>query len=335
MNARGVRPSPVTQRSVAFVEAHRARARGLGAQVGDLFDRPDEFLAALEEGLAALADPEYAAGLTRVAPGVGSVLGVRTPLLQAVARGLGPSIRRASPAEALWLAEQVAGAEAFETRTFAAVLLRRSLPADPERSWQLVRRMAAQASSWVEVDTLARVAALGIVREPYRWAELGQLVYSPDRWERRLVGSTIASVPLEVPTTARQHLARSPALQFIGQLMGDDEPDVQKALSWALRTWARVDPGGVSAFLEVETRRAAAGDDGNRAWVIRDSLQALPAHTAADLRDRLAGIRRRPGAAGTSAAGETARAFARPAGRRSAGVPAGDRPSAAERSGVA
>jgi len=335
MSARAVKPSPVTQRSVAFVEAHLARARGLGAQAGDLVDRPDDFQAVLEEGLATLGDPEYAAGLTRTAPGVGRVLGVRTPLLQAVARGLGPSIRRASPAEALWLAERLAGAEAFETRTFAAVLLRRSLPADPERSWQLMRRMAGQASSWVEVDTLARVTALGIAREPYRWAELGQLVYSPDRWERRLVGSTIASIPLEVPATGGRHLARSPGLELVGQLMGDAEPDVQKSLSWALRTWARVDPDGVSRFLEAETGRAAAGDDGHRAWVIRDSLQALPADTAADLRDRLAGIRRRPGDAGTSVAGEAARAFARPAGNGSAGVPAGDRLSAAERSGVA
>jgi 3-methyladenine DNA glycosylase AlkD len=320
---------------VAFVEAHRTCARGLGAQIGDLIDRPDDFLAALEEGLAALADPGYATGLTRTAPGVGPVLGVRTPLLQAVTGGLGPSIRRASPAEALWLAERLARAEAFETRTFAAVLLRRSLPADPERSWQLMRRMAGETSSWVEVDTLARVAAFGIAREPYRWAELGQLVYSPDRWQRRLVGSTIASIPIEVPASARRQLARSPALEFVGQLIGDAERDVQKALSWALRTWARVDPEGVSRFLEAETGCAAAGDDGHRAWVIRDSLQALPAGAAADLRDRLAGIRRRPGAAGTSMAGEAAQAFARPAGQGSAGVPAGNRPNAAERNGVA
>ena len=324
----------MTQRSVAFVEARRARARGLGTQVGDLIDRPDDFVAVLEEGLAALADPEYAAGLSRTAPGVGAVLGVRTPLLQAVARGMGASIRLASPAEALWLAHRLARAEAFETRTFAALLLRRSLAADPERSWQLVRQMASQASSWVEVDTLARVAALGIAREPYRWAELGQLVYSTDRWERRLVGSTIASIPLEVPAASRRQLARSPALEFVAQLMGDAEPDVQKALSWALRTWARVDPDGVLRFLEVETGLAAAAEDGNRTWVIRDSLQALPADTAADLRGRLAGIRRRPGAEGTSVAGQAAREFAQPTPKGSTGVPMGSRPSAAERSGV-
>jgi 3-methyladenine DNA glycosylase AlkD len=241
---------------------------------------------------------------------VGTVIGVRTPLLQAIARGLRPAVRSASPAEALWLAERVAGATAFESRTIAVVLLRRSLPVDPERSWQLIRRMATGAASWVEVDTLARVTALGIVHESYRWAELGQFVYSPSRWERRLVGSTIASIPLELPSESRGGLAGSPALDLLGSLMGDPEPDVQKALSWTLRTWARVDPDGVASMLAAETGRAVSGDDGHRAWVIRDSLQALPAGSAAALRARLLGIRRRPGAPGTSAAGEAARAFA-------------------------
>ena len=38
-------------------------------------------------------------------------------------------------------------------------------------------------------------SARGSCNEPYRWAELEQLVYSPSRWERRLVGSTIATMP--------------------------------------------------------------------------------------------------------------------------------------------
>ena len=41
---------------------------------------------------------------------------------------------------------------------------------------------------------LAHPYGTGIPAEPYRWAELEQLVYSPSRWERRLVGSTIATM---------------------------------------------------------------------------------------------------------------------------------------------
>ncbi len=59
---------------------------------------------------------------------------------------------------------------------------------------------------------------------------------------------------------------------------------------------------------EAETARATA--DGHRAWVVRDTLQKLPAATAADLRARLDGIRRRPGAPSTSRAAATAAQFA-------------------------
>jgi hypothetical protein len=44
--------------------------------------------------------------------------------------------------------------------------------------------------------------------------------------------------------------------------------------------------------------------------VIRDTLPKLPPATAADLRARLDGIRRRPGAPNTSRAAETAAQFA-------------------------
>ena len=46
--------------------------------------------------------------------------------------------------------------------------------------------------------------------EPYRWAELEQLVYSPSRWERRLVGSTVATIPFIDRTTGRTAGRRTP-----------------------------------------------------------------------------------------------------------------------------
>ena len=83
-------------------------------------------------------------------------------------------------------------------RLFSHVALRRSLAGDPERSWQVIRRLARRASDWVSVDSLADLTARGILLEPYRWAELEQLVYSPHKWERRLVGSTLAELPFRL-----------------------------------------------------------------------------------------------------------------------------------------
>jgi 3-methyladenine DNA glycosylase AlkD len=159
------------------------------------------------------------------------------------------------------------------------------------------------------VDTLAEAYGRGIILETYRWAELEQLVYSPSRWERRLVGSTVATLPFVDRTKGRTPDTASRGLGLLGELIGDAEPDVQKALSWALRNLTVVDPGAVSAFCEEQTRIAAAASDGHRAWVIRDTLAKLDADLAARLRHDLDGVRRRSGSPPTSRAAATAARF--------------------------
>jgi hypothetical protein len=108
---------------------------------------------------------------------------------------------------------------------------------------------------------------------------------------------------------ARDRALAERGLPLIVQLIGDEEPDVQKALSWALRTFADLDAVATASLLEQETRVAVRNRDGNRAWVIRDSLSKLPLPTAARLRADLDGIRRNPRATSTSPAADAARAL--------------------------
>jgi hypothetical protein len=98
-------------------------------------------------------------------------------------------------------------------------------------------------------------------------------------------------------------------LGLIGELIGDHEPDVQKALAWALRSMAGVDLAATTAFLSDEADTAASTEDGHRAWVIRDALPKIEPVVAERLRGRLEGIRRRPGAPSTSRAAEAAARF--------------------------
>jgi hypothetical protein len=107
----------------------------------------------------------------------------------------------------------------------------------------------------------------------------------------------------------RESVVAGHALPLLGLLMGDAEPDVQKALAWAYRSLTLVDRAAVDTALRAETARAVQGLDGHRAWVIRDALPKLDPTTADELRTALAGIRKRPGAPSTSAAAETAARF--------------------------
>jgi 3-methyladenine DNA glycosylase AlkD len=312
--ARGVattrRPtSSVTERAVAFVAEHKPAAEELGRTLADLTGDPDAFATALSGGLAQLADPEYLEGQKRVAPSIGAVVGVRWPLIEAVKRGFRESTKRERTSTWLFVADRLLREETLEPRWFAFGMLERTIADEPERTWQLVRRAAREASDWITVDALAHVVGKGILNEPYRWAELEQLVYSPSRWERRLVGSTIATTPFVDHRRGREAIVAEHGLSLIGQLIGDDEPDVQKALAWALRSLVLVDPPAVTAFCEAEAAIAATSQDGHRAWVIRDALPKLDGASATTIKARLEGIRRRPGSPATSAAAAAAERF--------------------------
>jgi 3-methyladenine DNA glycosylase AlkD len=302
--------SPTTQRAVALVAERRPQAEDLGRQLSELTDEPDAFAAALRDGLVRLADDEYRAGQQRVAPGIGPVHGVRWPLLAAIERGFRIATRGQRTSPFLSLADRLFREPELEPRWVAFGLLERLVADDPERAWQLLRRAAREAGDWITVDSLAHPCGRGILLEPYRWAELEQLVYSRSPWERRLVGSTIATIPFIERRRGRDPAVVTRALPLIGQLMGDASTDVQKALAWALRSLTIVDIETTSRFCEEQAARARADDDGHRAWVVRDTLVKLPASRAAALRATLAGIRRRPGAPSTSDASATAARYA-------------------------
>ena len=301
--------SQTTQRSVEFVAGHKAEAEALGAELADHVGDPDAFAAVLRQGLERLADPEYAEGMRYVAPGIGPVHGVRRPLLAAVARGFRQETRRDRATSLLFIADRLFREPQLEARWFAFGLLERTLAADPERTWQLLRRAAREAGDWATVDDLAHPYGIGIAAEPYRWAELEQLVYSPSRWERRLIGSTIATMTHGNRRTGRDPAMIPTALALLEQLMGDAEPDVQKALAWAYRSLAQRDLAATTAALRREADLAVEQADGHRAWVIRDSLSKLAPADADELRARLAGIRKRAGAPSTSPAATTAARF--------------------------
>ncbi|MEA2622581.1 MAG: alkylation repair enzyme [Chloroflexota bacterium] len=311
--------SEVSRRAAAFVEERLPQARGLGLELADLIEDPESFTRALTEGLERLVDPAYEAEQERVAPGSGATIGVRWPLIRAVQRALTPALAESSSSSVLWLAQRLSASELREVKLFSLPCLQRSLPDDPERSWQLMRRLGRGARDWITVDSLADVYAAGILNEAFRWAEIEQLVYSEHRMERRLVGSTLARMPYRMAPAARRAAVQSgtsldarKALDLIAQLIGDADDQVEKALSWAIREWSRVDPRAAEQLLVDETERAVRTDDGHRAWVVRDSLALIDPRVAAELRARLSGVRRRTGGPSTSRASEAARSFAGP-----------------------
>ncbi len=310
---RVTRPTPprsdTTARAVALVAERKPLAEALGRRLAELVSDPDAFAAGLGNGFAELADPEYLEGQHRVAPGIGRMYGVRLQLNAAIDRGFRAATRRASTAGFLEVAARLFIEPELEPRWFAFGLLERLVADDPERTWQLLRRAAREAGDWITVDSLAHPYGNGILLEPYRWAELDGLVFSPSRWERRLVGSTVATLPYVDHRRGRTADVARHGLALVDELIGDDQPDVQKALAWALRSMTVVDPTATLSFVERQAELAATDGDGHRAWVLRDALAKLSPEAAAGIRARLDGIRRRSGDPATSRAAMTAARF--------------------------
>ena len=302
--------SAATTRARRLVADRRDAARRLGRDAGAHVHDPDTLVGTLTAGLPTLADPEYLDGMRTVVPGIGPALGVRLPLLRSVGAGLRSAARGVRASELVDVAARLVREPLVELHWIAFAILERTIRAEPERSWQLVRAEARAAREWATVDALAHVAALGVTGEPYRWAELEQLVYSPSRWERRLAASTIATIPFADRSEGRRPEVAARGLAILRDLIGDSAADVQKAMSWALRSLTIVDLPATVAFLREESATARRTGDGNRAWVIRDTLGKVPAPVAAELKAAIEGIRRRPSAASTSRAAETAAAFA-------------------------
>ena len=305
--------SEATASARSFITAHLAQARALGERLADLIDEPDAYLAALGEGLTALADEDYLAMVTRACPETPARYMVRGPLSDALSAPVKQALKEGSSMSALQLAHRLAAAEHRDLRLYAHEPLRRALPEDPEMSWQIMRRLGRAAGDWIATDSLADLWARGILAEAFRWAELEQLLYSQQIYERRLIPATLATLPHRVPKAEREQLrpeAVERALELVRQLMGDGEAMVQKALSWALREWTPVDRDAIATFLRAETAIAAEGRDGARAWVIRDTLAKQPPELQAELRGRLEGIRRDAKAPSTSIASRQAAAFA-------------------------
>jgi 3-methyladenine DNA glycosylase AlkD len=298
--------SPVTTRAKALVADLRPSAEELGRGLADELSDPSAFAAALQDGLASLADPEYLQGQRRIAPGIGRLHGVRWPLIEAIKRGFREATRREGTAGWLEVADRLLREPELEARWFAFGLLELLVDDDTERAWQLIRRASRDAADWITVDALAHPVGKGVLHESYRWAELEQLVFSPSRWERRLVGSTIATMPFVDRRRGRAPEVATHGLDLIGELIGDADPEVQKALAWALRSMAGVDRDSTTAFLDLQSETAAAAGDGHRAWVIRDAVGKLEPADAERIRARLEGLRRRSDGPPTSRASEIA-----------------------------
>ena len=175
----------MTARAPRFVEERLPEARGLGAALAELTEDPDAFTRVAHRG-APSASPTRLRRESRSAsrPGSGATIGVRWPLVHAIERAAagGRSRESSSQLHACGSPQRLARSEYREVRLFSLPASLRTLPDDPGA------RLAADAppgprGARLDQRRLARRRSTppGILAEPFRWAEIEQLVYSQHR----------------------------------------------------------------------------------------------------------------------------------------------------------
>lgn len=154
-----------------------------------------------------------------------------------------------------------------EGRVVGVILLGAMELVDPESVLPLLKELCRTCITWEDADRLAMDALEPIVRKkPEQWLSAMESWLSDEsKWVRRAGITVVARLPMKHPAyTAR-------CLGLAERLLFDEEADVKKAVSFAIRLSVRGEVGPVRDFLEqhVPPENPAA------TWVLCDAIRSM------------------------------------------------------------
>jgi 3-methyladenine DNA glycosylase AlkD len=139
--------------------------------------------------------------------------------------------------------------------------------AEPGKIEPLVMDLCRTCISWEDADQLAMNALEPIVRKkPEQWLDAIQAwLVDENKWVRRAGVTVVGRLPMKQPVyTVR-------CLEMTEQLLWDDELDVKRAVSFAIRLCARGETGPVVDFLN----RHVPPADPAATWVLCDAIRSM------------------------------------------------------------
>jgi 3-methyladenine DNA glycosylase AlkD len=193
-------------------------------------------------------------------------VGIPVPVLKTIGTSIGRLARKRVD-DFLPLTRLLWDSYGREGRVVAVYPLGQMELADPDTVIPVLRRLCQTCLTWEDADQLAMNALEPIVRErPEEW--LGAIepwLADDNKWVRR-AGVTVAG------RLAMKHPAyTSRCLGLAGRLLLDEETDVKRAVSFAIRLSARGDPAPVRDFL---SSNVPPGDPA-ATWVLCDVIRSM------------------------------------------------------------
>ncbi|MCP4539034.1 MAG: DNA alkylation repair protein [Chloroflexi bacterium] len=193
-------------------------------------------------------------------------VGIPVPVLKSIGKELG-KVARKRVDDFIPLAHLLWDEYGREGRVVAVIPLGKIELVEPEKIIPLLIELCRTCITWEDADHLAMNALEPIVRkDPERW--LGVLepwLIDENKWVRRAGVTVVARLPMKHPAYT------SRCLELAERLLLDEEVDVRRAVSFAIRLAARGETIPVRDFLA----RHVPPKDSAATWVLCDAIRSM------------------------------------------------------------
>jgi 3-methyladenine DNA glycosylase AlkD len=138
---------------------------------------------------------------------------------------------------------------------------------NPDKMLPLLMELCRSCLTWEDADQFAMNALEPIVRkDPETWLSTVEPWLSDEnKWVRRVGVIVVGRLPMKHPVYATRCVA------LTEQLLSDDDVDVKKGTSFAIRLCARGETAPVRDFLA----RQVPPDDPVATWVLCDAIRSM------------------------------------------------------------
>lgn len=193
-------------------------------------------------------------------------LGVPVPALSEIGKEIG-KVARKRVDDFLLLATLLWDQYGREGHLVASTFLGPMELVAPDRVIPAIEDMARTCVAWEDCDQLAMRALEPVVRrEPETYLEmLERWVEDSNKWVRRAGITVIARLPM------KHRAYTETCLRMVEPALGDEDQDVRRAVSFAVRMGARGDPEAVAAFVKSQAHRTDAAS----VWVLCDAMRSM------------------------------------------------------------
>jgi 3-methyladenine DNA glycosylase AlkD len=211
-------------------------------------------------------EPKSMAGIKAEQREQQETVGIPVPILKTIGKEIGKAVRRRGD-DLVPLARLLWDEYGREGRVVAVIPLGSLELNDPETIIPLLMELCRTCVTWEDADRLAMDALEPIVRKkPEQWLSAMEPWLTDDnKWVRRSGVTVLARLPMKHPAYTQR------CLDLTERLLFDEDADVKKAVSFAIRLSTRGEVAPVRDFLA----RNVPPTDPTATWVLCDAIRSM------------------------------------------------------------